>query len=1593
MMKKLICLLVLSFTYTGIFAQLSGTTWKLAPQAAALGVGPAKGDISWWSNTTGDVTTRACLFDDTFVFNADGSFKNVQDGSTWLEGWQGVNPDACGTPIAPHDGSSAATWAYDGTAGTLTLTGVGAHLGLAKVVNGSELSSPSAAPNSITYEVVISGNSMTIDINFGGGYWRFIMEKVATTFNLPVDFETPVTLADFGGNASEQIVDPTDASNIVVKSTKTAGAQIWAGTTINGNDGLTAPIPFTTADTKMTVRVYSPTANTPILLKVEDKSNGGISVETQVLTTVANAWETLEFDFMNHAHNTPPLDLTKTYDKVSIFFNFGTMGMDDVYYWDDVQFGAAPIPADPNTIVFPVDFECEFINYTFTEFGGSPTILADNPNKTGINTSDKVAQLTKTTGAAWWSGAYFDMENPIDFSIGTELKVKVYSPKAGINVRLKLEQVGDPSTFQELDATVNATNTWEELTYDFTGATNAMMLQRVVIFFEFDDVNQPAGDGSVYYFDDISQTGNTGTTNCQMPAPPMTSPNTIVFPVDFQCEFIDYAFTEFGGAPTELADNPNSAGINTSDKVAQLTKTAGAQWWAGSFFDMENPIDFDLGTEIKVKVYSPKAGINVRLKLEQVGNGAVFQELDATVNAANTWEELTYNFTGATNTMMLQRVVIFFEFDDVNQPVGDGSIYYFDDISQTGNPGMTDCQAPADPTEGATVPPACEQVVSIYSDTYPNLGGTNFDPNWDGGSGTEPSEEMIDGNNYYKYSNFNFQGIQLASPVDVTAMTHLHVDIWTAADATANIFPISISTGEQPFAMNIIGQQWNSFDIPLSHFTNLGLGFTDIHQFKFDGGTGNEIFMDNLYFYGDCNVIPACPNLVWSDEFDGTTLNTANWEQQIGDGTAEGIPGWGNNELQYYQAANTTVAGGILTITAKEESVGGYAYTSSRIRTKNLQDFAYGRFEASIKLPIGQGIWPAFWMLSTDEAYGGWPKSGEIDIMEYLGHEPEKAFGTIHYGDFAPNNKFTSSDYFLPDGTFNDDFHEFAIEWDENVIRWYVDDILYGTKTPADIAPDFWPFNQNFHFLLNIAVGGNLPGSPDASTMFPQTMEVNYVRVYKGQFPYINGNQLVANEASGEMYTIGNAPTGSTYNWTVPTGATITSGQGTASITVDWGDMAGVSDISVVVSNNCDPQTLTMPVKVDIARVSVLECVLENFDSEPLITPLASGEAGTLEEDVTNPAPNGVNSSALVAKYTRSANQFDNFQYTTTAIPDAGKFVNGDKKFFIDIYTDAPVGTPILLQLENQAKAMGTFPAGRHSNYEGLTTAQNAWQRIELAYKGRLDGATTDTEVDKLVFLFNSNTNTTNVYYFDNFDKFCTSSTNECANTAPCVPESTCGITNLTVGECVNGATEETQIITVRDVENPNCAASTEAPICSDGTIPEVRFTPVGSSASSSSFQLLADGVLISTGGSSGVFPSTAPMVSVTDPCNCDDPLNVRDGRGNNLLYHDVLTFTGTGPIVCTSNCGAFLDRSGNPITNFGTAPAAVDFYRSPGDYAASTFDVGGINANLAAGTCGDTCPFINIPTMSQWGLLIFGLLMLNLGVMLLYRKELNEVS
>ncbi|MBQ5948192.1 family 16 glycosylhydrolase [Massilia sp. ST3] len=235
--------------------------------------------------------------------------------------------------------------------------------------------------------------------------------------------------------------------------------------------------------------------------------------------------------------------------------------------------------------------------------------------------------------------------------------------------------------------------------------------------------------------------------------------------------------------------------------------------------------------------------------------------------------------------------------------------------------------------------------------------------------------------------------------------------------------------------------------------------------------------------------------LEWSDEFDGDSLDPGKWVAETGG------HGWGNNELQFYtgRPENLRVSGGHLVIEARKEAFENREYTSARIKTAGLYQRMHGRFEARIKVPQGQGIWPAFWMLGADIKQAGWPRSGEIDIMENIGKEPAIVHGTLHGPGYSGDQAFGKPAP-LASGKYADDLHVFAVEWEPGEIRWYRDGQHFHTARPSLVKGD-WVFEHPFFILLNLAVGGYWPGYPDSTTVLPQQMLVDYVRVYRRAGP------------------------------------------------------------------------------------------------------------------------------------------------------------------------------------------------------------------------------------------------------------------------------------------------------------------------------------------------------------------------------------------------------------------------------------------------------------------------------------------------------------
>jgi hypothetical protein len=488
--------------------------------------------------------------------------------------------------------------------------------------------------------------------------------KVGKQIDLPIGFDDvnyDYTFGDFGGAAYSIVADPKDASNKVMKVIKTAGAEVWAGTTMSTNLGLAKAIPLKSGATTMQARVYSPAAGLKIKLKVEDRTNGNIAVETDAVTTVANTWEVLEFDFSNQSSGTPAINFANTYDKASIFFDFGTAGSGKVFYLDDFKMKpAAVVLAQIN---LPVTFDATNVNYSVTDFGNNATVDAVDPT----SSSNKVKKTTKPTGAETWAGTTigtptgFASKIPIT-ATSTTMSVRVYSPAVGLKIKLKIEDKTDPNKSVETDVLTTKANEWETMVFDFsnqatgTPALNASLTyDKASIFFDFGT----AGSGKVFYWDDVQI-------------------NAIALPLTFESSTITYAFTNFDGGGVTVVNNPDITTANPSAKVAKMVKSAG-QVWGGSYTTLVAPIDFSTNKTFKVKVYSPRVGAKLLLKVENLTDGNISFDKEVATTKANQWEELTFDYSAISTTNAYQKIVLIFDLGTA----GDGSAnftFYFDDI-------------------------------------------------------------------------------------------------------------------------------------------------------------------------------------------------------------------------------------------------------------------------------------------------------------------------------------------------------------------------------------------------------------------------------------------------------------------------------------------------------------------------------------------------------------------------------------------------------------------------------------------------------------------------------------------------------------------------------------------------------------------------------------------------------------------------------------------------------------------------------------------------------------------------------------------------
>ncbi len=713
-------------------------------------------------------------------------------------------------------------------------------------------------------QIVLVGQPTGANDVYIDNIYFYASELSVSQMRLPVDFEgddIDYGLADFGGNESLIVTDPTDPTNTVAQSTKRADAETWAGTTLSstsgGPDGFASRIPFSTSASIISVRVWSPTAGTPVLVKVENASDPTISVETLTNTTVAGAWETLEFDFKNEADGTAAINYSAAYNKLSIFFNFGTApGEAMTYYWDDIVFtgttgettAEGPMTAAPTPTVAAED--------VISLFSDAYTDVTVNTFRTDWSESSLVDTLIEGNATKRYQNLNFNGietigENAIDL-VGagmTHLHIDFWSANS-TNFRTKLVDFGgdgfggDNDTEFEIAMDL-AQGEWVGLDYplsSFTGMNQSDINQLVIS-------STPAGMSDVWIDNIYFYKGGAVLTQMDLP-------------VTFEDENVDYGLEDFAGAASMIVADPEDA----ANTVVSTTKTAGAATFAGTVLTstsggpggFANAIPLAEGAStMSVRVWSPTAGTPVRLKIEQEGEPTISVETEAVTNVAGAWDVLVFDFSAqAAGTApvdysaVYDKAVIFFDFG--SEPTEDAT-YYWDNVELGGTVVEV---GPMGPAPTPTVDAA--DVISLFSDAYINVAVDTFITEW---SDATLTDTLLEGNATLLYRDLAFAGIETIgeNAIDLMAagMTHLHIDFWSANSTTFGVKLVDFggdgfggdNDTEFEITRDLAQRQWVGVEYPLSAF--VGMNQSDISQFIISSAPGgaSDVWIDNIYFY------------------------------------------------------------------------------------------------------------------------------------------------------------------------------------------------------------------------------------------------------------------------------------------------------------------------------------------------------------------------------------------------------------------------------------------------------------------------------------------------------------------------------------------------------------------------------------------------------------------------------------------------------------------------------------------------------------------------------------------------------------------------
>ncbi|MFK7885283.1 MAG: family 16 glycosylhydrolase [Gammaproteobacteria bacterium] len=825
-----------------------------------------------------------------------------------------------------------------------------------------------------------------------------VMPPSLAQIDLPITFDDPMvdyTVVDFGGAVTTLVVDPEDGDNMVASTLKPAGAETFAGTTASTVDGLATAIPFSPTQTTIGIRVYSPDAGIPVRMKVEDADDGDIAVEAELLTTVANEWETLVFDFTNVVTG-PALDLSQSYRKINVFFNFNTDGDTagaKTYLWDDVEFGVpAPVVDDTPPTLTAVSIVSDNANPLLATTGNTLTLsfTADEPIETPTVMIGGMAAAVSGAATTWEATRVID-SGDADGAVAVSIAFADLADNVGTTVTATTDNSsvtvdataptatlsGAPVDFTSLDAIA--------LTLTFSEAVSGLELADIVV---------TNGAASALMAVDAT----TYTVNVT----PSGAGDLMVAVAD--------------GAAVDAAGNVSSAATmisvtnNLDADAPLLTAIAIAS-------NNANPA---LAVTGDVVTLTMTANEDIVAPTVVIGGAPA----DLITGAGATWT--------ATRTLLATDtegpVAFLITFEDLGGNIGQAA-----SVTTDGSAVEFDISAPAAQITGL---PATIQTLDAIAVTV------TFD-------------EDVTG----------FEAGDLAVTNGVAAD-------FTAVDATtytANVTPDGIGA----------------------------LSITVAADVAFDAaGNGNSAAAVSA----DLDLQPLW-TLTWSDDFDGSALNDANWTARTDADCPAPCAG-----VQSYTADNIIVAAGALTIEGREEA--GSTYSSALIDTRGKLELTHGRIEIDARMPGTLGTLPSLFLLPVDDAYGPWPQSGEID----LANAPDLGIGsnatlehTLQYGLPVPENTVTTGTSEPANPALSNTL-TYALEWEAGEIRWFVDGVHVATQTQdnwysygedADgvytLGTDAAPFDQNFY----LAIGLGIADTAGAGSTFPQSLQIDAVRVYE----------------------------------------------------------------------------------------------------------------------------------------------------------------------------------------------------------------------------------------------------------------------------------------------------------------------------------------------------------------------------------------------------------------------------------------------------------------------------------------------------------------